>query len=100
MGCSVCGLAVTLIGILPGFFPSMNRGFGSYLFWLGEALGLSSIFGTAPLAVAFGDIDVYDALHIDRDLSKMWNTSSNIEGIAIVGPAAQDRKVDGANERV
>lgn len=31
------------------WFPNLNHGFGSYVFWLGEAIGLSIFFGLHPL---------------------------------------------------
>jgi len=32
-----------------GIFPNWNHGFGAYVFWLGEAIGLSVFFGFYPL---------------------------------------------------
>jgi hypothetical protein len=76
--CVVFGLGVMIVGFLPAIFTSMNRGFGSYMFWLGESLSLTTVFGIVPLVMMFGDIDEYAVLHLDRNLYRALDMNSDV----------------------
>lgn len=45
------------LGFLPVIFPALVLGKGAYIFWLGEAVSLTSMFGVTPLLLVFGYVD-------------------------------------------
>jgi hypothetical protein len=61
-------LVTIVLGFLPKVFPAMVVGRGAYIFWLGEAVSLTSMFGVTPLLLLFGYVDPGGAV-ADRGLT-------------------------------
>lgn len=91
--CVLFGLWVMAVGFLPAVFTSLNRGVGSHMFWLGEALSLTTMFGIVPLVLMLGDIDEYAVLQLNRKLFRGLDTSKDVVHIQ----CAQERKLVGDN---
>merc|ERR1712187_1053264 len=50
-------LVTIILGFLPKVFPALVLGRGAYIFWLGEAVSLTSMFGVTPMLLIFGYVD-------------------------------------------
>merc|ERR1712187_49443 len=72
-------LVTIILGFLPKVFPALVLGRGAYIFWLGEAVSLTSMFGVTPMLLIFGYVDPRGAV-ANRgfsDLSKMVTQKSD-----------------------
>merc|ERR1712187_920531 len=68
-------LVTIILGFLPKVFPALVLGRGAYIFWLGEAVSLTSMFGVTPMLQIFGYVDPRGAV-ADRGFTDLSITAT------------------------